>query len=72
MTPLPKRKISTRRKGKRRASINIKLPHLGKCDHCGKMKKAHVVCPSCGFYKNKEVIHKKVKKEKKTSNENSA
>jgi large subunit ribosomal protein L32 len=49
MTPLPKRKISTRRKGKRRASINIKLPHLGKCDHCGKMKKAHVVCPSCGF-----------------------
>ncbi|MFZ2199251.1 MAG: 50S ribosomal protein L32, partial [Microgenomates group bacterium] len=44
MTPLPKRKWSTRRQGKRRASIKLALPQLTKCTNCGQMKKSHTVC----------------------------
>lgn len=51
MTPLPKRKTSTRRKGKRRAAIKIKLPNLIKCPHCGALKLPHSACPKCKKYK---------------------
>ncbi|MBP9670006.1 50S ribosomal protein L32 [Candidatus Woesebacteria bacterium] len=47
MTPLPKRKWSTRRQGKRRASIKLALPKLVKCTNCGQMKKSHTVCTNC-------------------------
>ncbi|MFC1711989.1 50S ribosomal protein L32 [Patescibacteria group bacterium] len=50
MGALPKRKISKRRKGKRRAAIKLKLPNLVKCPKCGKLKKTHVTCPNCGKY----------------------
>ena len=47
MTPLPKRKWSSRRQGKRRASIKLALPQLLKCKNCGQMKKSHTVCANC-------------------------
>ncbi|MBT7913413.1 50S ribosomal protein L32 [Candidatus Bathyarchaeota archaeon] len=47
MTPLPKRRISTRRKGKRRAAIKLKLPKLVKCKNCGRIKKSHNICRNC-------------------------
>ncbi|MEI8232867.1 MAG: 50S ribosomal protein L32 [bacterium] len=47
MTPLPKRKWSTRRQGKRRASIKLVLPKLVKCTNCEQMKKSHTVCTNC-------------------------
>ncbi len=58
-------------KGKRndiRRNIFIKEPNLVSCSKCGKPKKSHIVCPSCGYYKNKEVINlleRLTKKEKK-------
>jgi len=51
MTPLPKRRISTRRKGKRRATIILKRPTLVVCPNCGQMKKPHQECPGCHTYR---------------------
>ncbi|MBP9703011.1 50S ribosomal protein L32 [Candidatus Woesebacteria bacterium] len=47
MTPLPKRRWSTRRQGKRRASISLDLPKLVKCKNCAQMKQSHTVCQNC-------------------------
>jgi len=47
MAPLPKRKHSTQRKGKRRLERVIKLAGLVKCKNCGKMKLPHRVCKYC-------------------------
>lgn len=65
MGALPKRRISSMRQGKRRAAIELTLPNLIPCPNCGQLKASHVVCPKCGFYKGKEAIKIKVKKEKK-------
>ncbi|MDO8551138.1 MAG: 50S ribosomal protein L32 [bacterium] len=65
MTPLPKRKHSTMRKGKRRASISLSLPNLMSCPNCSKPKLSHVVCPHCGYYKGRPVLTVKTKKDKK-------
>jgi len=47
MTPLTKRRWSTRRQGKRRASIKLTLPKLVKCTNCSQLKKSHTVCTNC-------------------------
>ena len=47
MTPLPKRKHSTQRKGKRMATKVKKLSNLVICSSCGKLKLPHRVCKYC-------------------------
>ncbi|PIS13801.1 50S ribosomal protein L32 [Candidatus Shapirobacteria bacterium CG09_land_8_20_14_0_10_47_13] len=47
MAPLPKRRHSTQRQGKRRASFKIKLPNLVLCPKCKTLKPSHQVCPKC-------------------------
>jgi large subunit ribosomal protein L32 len=54
--PVPKRKHSTRRKGKRRAAIKLDLPQLINCPQCQQPKKPHQVCPNCGFYKGEKQV----------------
>lgn len=56
MGPLPKRKISRRRRNNRRAHDALSLKHLVRCDNCGEYKQSHTVCPSCGFYNGEQVI----------------
>lgn len=60
---LPKRRISKARRDKRRTHWKIMLPTCSVCDHCGKVKLPHRVCPYCGYYKGKEVIKIKEKRE---------
>ncbi|MBI2641577.1 50S ribosomal protein L32 [Candidatus Roizmanbacteria bacterium] len=48
MAPLPKRKHSTQRKGKRKKSRLMSLPKLVKCQNCGKLKIPHRICKFCG------------------------
>lgn len=48
MAPLPKRKHSTQRKGKRISAKLRSLPNLVVCKNCKKMKLPHRVCKYCG------------------------
>ncbi|MCL4378643.1 MAG: 50S ribosomal protein L32 [Actinobacteria bacterium] len=48
MAPLPKRKHSTRRKGKRLASKLYTFQKLVVCPNCHKKKLAHSLCKYCG------------------------
>ncbi len=66
MAPLPKRRHSTRRGGKRKAAIKLGLLGLIKCPQCGALKLPHRVCPNCGTYNGQERVKQKVKKAKKT------
>ncbi|MBI4029234.1 MAG: 50S ribosomal protein L32 [Candidatus Blackburnbacteria bacterium] len=50
MTPLPKKKHTRSRTGKRRGHIKLSLPNLSTCPKCKKMKLPHVVCPHCGYH----------------------
>ncbi len=56
MGPLPKRKFSWGRTHRRRAHDALTPVQLVACDNCGEKKLPHIVCPSCGFYKGREVV----------------
>ena len=65
MTPLPKRKISSARRDRRRANDFLTPSNLTQCSNCGEMRLPHTVCPNCGYYKGREVISHNAKEEKK-------
>jgi len=65
MGAVPKRKPSTQRQGKRRATHKLPLPPLVPCPNCQKPKLPHLVCPHCGYYKKEKVIWIKEKKKSK-------
>ncbi|MCL4339313.1 50S ribosomal protein L32 [Patescibacteria group bacterium] len=52
MAPLPKRRHSSRRGGKReKANLAARLANTNVCSKCGTPKMPHHACPKCGFYK---------------------
>ncbi|MGD8744338.1 MAG: 50S ribosomal protein L32 [Candidatus Woesebacteria bacterium] len=53
MAPVPKKKHTRSRSNKRRnaPSKRAKLPTLVRCTSCKQLKKPHLACPHCGFYK---------------------
>ncbi|MBI3887459.1 50S ribosomal protein L32 [Candidatus Microgenomates bacterium] len=55
MTPLPKRRLSHKRQGKRRASFKVVGLALSVCKNCQKPVEPHRVCRNCGFYNGKAV-----------------
>ena len=69
--PEPKKHKTKGGRNRRRSHLALKKTTLVHCDHCSKMKLSHRVCPSCGFYKGKEIVDvlarelKKKEKEKK-------
>jgi large subunit ribosomal protein L32 len=56
MGPLPKRKISRRRRNNRRSHDALSLKHLVRCDNCNEYKPSHTVCPHCGFYNGELIV----------------
>ncbi|MBI4099748.1 50S ribosomal protein L32 [Candidatus Microgenomates bacterium] len=64
MTPLPKRKLSTRRQGDRRSHFKLSLLGLILCPNCKKPYLPHRMCRHCGYYKGKLVKAPRQKKEK--------
>jgi len=54
MGALPKRRISTHRKGRRRAVIKQNLVNLITCKNCDQKKQSHIACPHCGHYSGKQ------------------
>ncbi|MGQ9622704.1 MAG: 50S ribosomal protein L32 [Candidatus Caldatribacteriaceae bacterium] len=49
-------KTSRCRRNKRRTHWVIRPPHLVSCPHCHALKLPHRVCPSCGYYKGRQVL----------------
>lgn len=56
---VPKRRTSTTRKLKRRTHQKLTMPNLAECPNCGEMKRSHHICPSCGFYSEREMVESK-------------
>ncbi len=67
MTPLPKRRHSTRRGGKRKAAIALSSVPQTQCNHCKAIIRPHSVCPECGYYNGSQIIVKREKTKKKTA-----
>lgn len=53
---VPKRRTSKSRRDKRRTHQKVDAPNLSECSQCGEAKLPHHVCPSCGYYKDRNVI----------------
>ena len=53
---VPKRRTSKQIKRQRRAHWIIEAPKLVNCSQCHELTLPHHVCPSCGYYKDREVI----------------
>ncbi|MCE5290545.1 MAG: 50S ribosomal protein L32 [Nocardiaceae bacterium] len=55
---VPKRKMSRSNTRSRRSQWKAVAPTLVTCPNraCGEKKLPHVVCPSCGTYKGRQVI----------------
>ena len=56
MVPLPKRKLSKGRRGRRRAHDAIGVPKLVECSSCHQPMLPHRVCPNCGQYRGRQVL----------------
>ncbi|WP_422445908.1 50S ribosomal protein L32 [Thermoanaerobacterium sp. DL9XJH110] len=52
----PKRKTSKSRRDMRRSHWKLTLPAISVCPQCHEPKLPHRACPSCGYYRNREVI----------------
>ena len=53
---VPKRKTSKAKKQSRIRSHKHALPALQVCAKSGAPKQPHRVCPSCGYYNNRQVL----------------
>jgi len=56
MTPLPKRKVSSGRRDRRRAHDALKARNVVVCSNCGETRLPHRVCPNCGHYQGREIL----------------
>ncbi len=63
MPPQPKRKHTSGKRDRRRSHDALENINLVQCPNCGEMMLPHRVCPSCGHYRDREVIE--IEKEKK-------
>lgn len=61
----PKRRHSNTRSRLRRAHDSLKIKSVSKCSNCGAVQLPHRICATCGFYRGRQVITIKMKKEKK-------
>lgn len=53
---VPKGKVSKSRRDKRRSAVwKLTAPGLIACEHCGKLRIPHRMCPACGYYKGRLV-----------------
>jgi large subunit ribosomal protein L32 len=53
---VPKRKTSKMRLRTRKASHRWRAPKLNKCPQCSSSLPGHIACPSCGYYKGRQVL----------------
>ncbi len=53
---VPKKRTSKQRQRKRRTHYKAEPVLTNACSRCGDPKLPHRVCPSCGYYGNRQVI----------------
>lgn len=53
---VPKKKTSKSRRNMRRAHDAVTIVRSSECPNCGSAKLSHHMCPSCGFYKGRQVL----------------
>ena len=56
MTPLPKRRVSSGRRDRRRAHDALKARNVVVCSNSGETRLPHRVCPNCGQYQGREIL----------------
>lgn len=56
MGALPKRKLSSRRRGNRRSHDRAFVMQLTRCPRCRSLRPHHHACPTCGYYKDRVAI----------------
>lgn len=61
MPPLPKKKTSKSRQGRRRAHLAVVTPGLVVCPQCRSPRPSHQACPVCGTYRGREVLNVSVR-----------
>ena len=54
--PVPKRRTSKARKGKRRSHHALVPVRTVVCKHCGHATLSHTVCGNCGWYRDRQVV----------------
>jgi large subunit ribosomal protein L32 len=57
---VPKKRTSSARRDKRRATHTAAKPRLNRCPRCHSPRLPHRVCPTCGTYAGREVIEHKI------------
>ncbi|MDD4858964.1 MAG: 50S ribosomal protein L32 [Dehalococcoidales bacterium] len=58
MAALPKKKVSSKRRGDRRAHNALTAMKTESCPQCHSPKLPHHACPTCGTYNGREVVKK--------------
>jgi len=53
---VPKRKMSKSKARARKASHKKQYPSTKVCPECGAAQEPHRVCPSCGYYRGRQVL----------------
>jgi large subunit ribosomal protein L32 len=56
---VPKKKTSKSRRDMRRSHDGLTRAVPVACSNCGAQHLPHHVCPSCGWYKNQQIVVKK-------------
>jgi large subunit ribosomal protein L32 len=53
---VPKRKMSKSKIRSRRRASKADVVQTKSCPECGAAQQSHRVCPSCGYYKGRQVL----------------
>ena len=53
---VPKRRQSKSRQKMRRGANRFRAPQLKTCPECSNRVPSHVACPSCGYYRDRQVL----------------
>lgn len=63
--PVPKRKLSKRRRDQRSANKFLKVKAIAACQQCNQPLATHVACTQCGYYKGVKVLTTKSERAEK-------
>ena len=58
MPPLPKKKHSKGKKGRKSSHHALRRISLAECPQCHSARLPHRACPSCGYYNGRQVLVK--------------